>query len=122
MRRGELLLLDIISAADAVRGFLSGITRESFLDDDKLQSSVLLKLILIGEAARSLPDELKSRHPEIEWSDIIGFRNVLVHEYFAIRWPIIWDTANDEVPALRRRVAHIITQDYPEIELPRAPD
>jgi len=122
MRREELLLLDIIGAADAIARFIRGATREGFLGNDELQSSVLLKLIIIGEAARNMPDDVRTRHPEIEWTDIIGFRNILVHEYFSIRWPTVCDTATDEVPSLRKRVAAILVQEYPDVKLPEIRD
>ena len=36
-------------------------TKESFLLDGKTQSAVILKLIVIGEEARKLPDEIKNK-------------------------------------------------------------
>jgi uncharacterized protein with HEPN domain len=49
-----------------------------------MNSAVLQKLTVIGEAASRLPKEFTNRFPEIPWVDIIGFRNIAVHEYFAI--------------------------------------
>jgi len=120
MRREELLLLDIIEAADAIRKFLAGVAIERFLQDDLLQSSVLLKLIIIGEAAARLPAEFRARHRDIEWSDVIGFRNILVHEYFALRWPTVWETATADVPKLRQRVAAVLAAEYPQVKLPES--
>ncbi len=60
-----------------------------------------LYLTDIVEAASRLPKEFTSRFPEIPWVDIIAIRNIAVHEYFAIRWEIVWVTATEEVPALK---------------------
>jgi len=76
------------------------------------QSAVLQKLIVIGEAASRLPGDFKKRHPYIEWEDIVGFRNIAVHEYFAILWQIVWNTAVQDFPELSREVHTIMTNEY----------
>jgi len=76
MRREELYLADIIEAADAIQRFMEGIQRADFFRDELRQSAVLQKLTVIGEAAARLPTEFTERHPEIEWVDIVGFRNI----------------------------------------------
>jgi uncharacterized protein with HEPN domain len=114
MRREELYLIDIIEAADSIRKFLSGISRTKFLRDDLLRSAVLQKLSIIGEAASRLPLEFRTRHPEIEWADIIGFRNIAVHAYFSVDWAIVWITATKEVPELSQKVSDILGAEYPK--------
>lgn len=58
--------------------------RESFFEDTMVQDAVIRNLEVIGEAVRSLPPELKRRHPEIPWRSITALRNVLIHEYFGV--------------------------------------
>lgn len=108
MRREQLYLTDMIEAADAIQRFLKDIKQHTFFKDDLLQSAVLQKLTIIGEAAARLPKEFRERHSEIEWEDIIGFRNIVVHEYFAVEWSIVWVAATQEVPDLRHRIADIL--------------
>jgi uncharacterized protein with HEPN domain len=50
--------------------------------------------------------------PEIEWADIVGFRNIVVHEYFAVSWTIVWVTATQDVPDLRCKVAKVLAKEY----------
>ena len=108
MRHDQLYLADILQAAAAIDRFLEGITKDAFLDDELRQSAVLQKLIMIGEAAARLSPELKSRHPEIEWSDIIAFRNIAVHAYFTVDWSIVWYTAKHDVPLLAAQIGAIM--------------
>jgi uncharacterized protein with HEPN domain len=115
MRREELYLTDMLEAADAIGGFLQGISREQFLKDDLLRSGVLQKLTIIGEAAARLPMDFCKRHPGVEWADIAAFRNIAVHEYFAIQWPIVWVTATKEVPELKAKVEAILREEYPNL-------
>lgn len=113
MRRDELYLRDIVEAADAIAGFLANVREDHFVDNDLLRSAVLQKLIMIGEAAARLSEELKDSHPEIEWADIVAFRNIAIHAYFSVQWPIVWITATQDVPALRQQVLHILAAEWP---------
>jgi len=53
---------------------------------------------------RRLPRSFTERHSEIEWADIVAFRNIAVHEYFAVDWKIVWVTATEDVPLLREKI------------------
>ena len=112
MRREELYLRDIVEAADAVRRFVSDVDEEVFLKDELRQSAVLQKLIVIGEAAARLPKSFRARFSDVPWSDIVGFRNMAVHAYFAVDWSIVWNTAMHDVPQLREQVVDILEQAF----------
>ena len=105
MRPEKLYLVDIVEAAASIERFLSGISQDEFDEDDLRQSAVLQKLTVIGEATARLPVEFRESHPDVEWRDIVGFRNIAVHEYFAVNWSIVWIAATQDAPkcALRLR-------------------
>jgi uncharacterized protein with HEPN domain len=112
MRSEQLYLFDIAEAIDALERFCSQVSFDEFLGDELRQSAVLQKFIVIGEAAARLPDDFKRRHPDIEWEDVIGFRNIAVHEYFAILWEIVWDSAIQDIPVLRSKINQIIGDEF----------
>jgi hypothetical protein len=58
MRPDRLYLLDIVEAATSIQRFLSGMTQEAFRVNDLVQSAVLQKLIVLGEAASRLSSTL----------------------------------------------------------------
>jgi len=112
MRPEKLYLTDIVNAADAIARFVQGVAYDDFVRDELRQSAVLQKLIVIGEAAARLSPEFQANHPVLEWADIVGFRNIAVHEYFAVNWSIVWVTTIEDVPYLRGQVAQILTEEY----------
>jgi uncharacterized protein with HEPN domain len=120
MRRDKLYLADIVEAADAVAAFLAGAERERFLQDDLLRSAVLQKLSIIGEAAARLSKEFRDRHADVEWRDIVAFRNIAVHAYFAVQWSIVWTTATQDVPVLRQKISQILAAEYPDDASPKS--
>jgi len=112
MRREELYLADIVDAADAIERFVEGVDYDDFVGDELRQSAVLQKLIVIGEAAARLSVEFRASHAHIEWADVVGFRNIAVHEYFAVNCSIVWVTAVEDVPFLRQQVAQIMQDEF----------
>ena len=116
MRDERLYLVDILEAAAAIVRFIAGMNEDEWIEDEVRQSAVMHQLIIVGEAAAHLSRDFQLHHPEIEWADIVGFRNFAVHAYFAVSWPIVWVTATTDVPTLAQRVATILAEEYPPME------
>jgi uncharacterized protein with HEPN domain len=77
-----------------------------------IRSAVVQKLAIIGEAAARISQEVKSRHPQVPWPQIVTFRNILVHACFGIDWDEVWQAARYRCPALRAQVAGILTTEF----------
>lgn len=114
MRPEKLYLTDIVEAAQSIARFVRGESFDEFEQNEMMNSAVLQKLTVIGEAASRLPKEFTNRFPEIPWVDIIAFRNIAVHEYFAIRWDIVWTAATEEVPLLKEQIEKILREEFSE--------
>ncbi len=114
MQREQLYLQDILDAYDMIQTFLAGLDAATFLASELHKAAILHKLTIIGEAAARLPQTFRETHPQVEWRDIIAFRNIAVHAYFTVQWDIVWATANDDVPVLRRQVTELIQLENPE--------
>jgi uncharacterized protein with HEPN domain len=113
MRPDRLYLLDIIEAADRVAVHLGERDREGFLADVTRQAAVLHEPTIIGEAAGRLSEQLRQAHAGVSWAKIVAFRNLVVHEYFGLDWEIVWNTATELVPELRRQVASVVNAEFP---------
>ena len=82
--------------------------KEEFFANELIQSWILLHLQRIGEAARSMSPTTHQQYPEINWRDIIDFRNLLVHEYFRVDLKIIWQIIEQEIPTLKKQINSIL--------------
>lgn len=108
-KRGDLAYLqDIVDAAAHINDFLTGLSFQRFLQERLYQSAVLRELEIIGEASRSLSDELRERYPSVPWADIIGMRNRIAHAYFAVRMRVIWETVTNDLPVFQKQVEGIL--------------
>lgn len=79
-----------------------------FEADDKTVDAVVRNLQIIGEAAARIPTSVKERHADLPWQEIIGFRNIVVHEYFGVDEAIIWRIVQSELSAFTDRARAIL--------------
>ena len=107
MRTDRLRLLDAIEQIELIASF-SARGREAFFDDLVVQSAVLHRLALLGEACRGVSEELREAHPEIPWRQIIGFRNVVIHEYFGIDLELAWAIVAEHIEALSAHLNGVV--------------
>jgi uncharacterized protein with HEPN domain len=113
-RTADLYLVDLLDAADAIARSLRGVSFEEFIGGTEKRDAVLWNLLIIGEASTKLPAELTSTRPDVPWQEIRGFRNRIVHGYFSLKWPIVWQIATTGVPALREGAEAMLADNYPE--------
>ncbi len=96
----RLQLDDILEAIGRIKEYTENMSEEDFSSDHKSQDAVIRNLEIIGEAARSLPDDIKNSSSEIEWHKIIALRNLLIHEYFGVNVVILWDVVTNKLGEL----------------------
>jgi len=114
MRHEPSFLKDILSACRKIEAIVAATSEDLFLRDEVLPAAILHHLTVIGEAINRLSVELRERHPEVPWRQIIAVRHRIVHAYFDLDWQILWDTATDDIPNLRRQVLNILTTEFSE--------
>ena len=81
-----------------IERYCQTLTYEQFIEDDKTKDAVIRNLEVIGEAANNIPDNIKKKFPDIAWRVITDMRNKLIHEYFGVSYPIVWETIQSDLP------------------------
>ncbi len=107
MRNDQERFKDIQDAIQKIEKYTQR-GKNEFFDNELIQGWVLLQLQIIGEAARAMDQSTHQQHPEIEWRDIIDFRNLLVHEYFRVDLEIIWKIVETQIPYLKNQINTIL--------------
>ena len=100
-RHSKLRVHDILDAIDRILTYVNGMQYQDFLADRKTQDAVARNIEIIGEAARSLEEPFRDKHPQIPWEEIIGMRNVMIHQYFGILPDVVWDVIQNELPPIK---------------------
>jgi uncharacterized protein with HEPN domain len=110
-------LRDVLNASSKIEAITAATSEEIFLNDEVLPAAVLHHLTVIGEAINRLSPELRERHPEVPWQQIVAVRHRIVHAYFDLDWQILWNAAMDDIPQLRKQINGILESEFPESEL-----
>lgn len=114
MRHESAFLKDILAACDRIEAIVKSTSEDSFRESEVLPAAVLHHLTVIGEAIGRLSQQLRDRHAEVPWRQIIAVRHRIVHAYFDLDWQILWDSASDDIPVLQRQILAILTAEFSE--------
>ncbi|MGG6266878.1 HepT-like ribonuclease domain-containing protein [Leptolyngbya sp. AN03gr2] len=88
--RDYAALWDMVQAIRLIQEFIAPLSYEDYLDSRRDQMAVERGLEILGEAARRVSESFQQAHPEIDWRNTIGLRNVIIHRYEQVQQDRIW--------------------------------
>ena len=100
-------ILHIRDAIEEIKSYVKECDFNTFEENSMMHNACIKQLEIIGEAANRISDELKDTCPEIKWAEIIGLRNILIHEYFGVDIKVIWDIIQFDLPDFENKLAAI---------------
>ncbi|WP_457637354.1 HepT-like ribonuclease domain-containing protein [Oceanithermus sp.] len=109
-RDPRLYLDDIIESCRKVARYVRGLNQDEAMRNELIVDAILRNLLVIGEAAKKLPDEWKQQYGDVEWRKIAGLRDVIAHEYFQLDEEILWDVVSNKLPELERVVSRMLNE------------
>jgi len=109
-RKIALYIRDILQNMQDAEEFIQGISREQFEADKKTLNAVLRSVEVIGEAAKNIPDEIRSRYPGIPWKEMAGMRDKLIHDYMGVDIETVWLVVRDRIPALKPLIERVLQE------------
>jgi uncharacterized protein with HEPN domain len=95
------------TARNAV-GKVAGKSRGDFEADENLRLAVAYLIQIIGEAATRVSSSFRDAHPSIPWSEIIGMRQKIVHDYLGVDYDIVWQVVTADLPVLARALNEVV--------------
>jgi len=107
VRHAKLYIDDIIDSIKKIKSYTKGVSYSSFVQNNLVQDAVARNFEIIGEAARQMPKQVKDKNKNIEWHQVIAFRNIIAHEYFGLSYEIMWDIIQNELPPLLKKIKSI---------------
>ena len=88
---------DIIDSIQKIQQYVEEMEYDDFLKDAKTIDAVIRNFIIIGEAARHVPEDVSAKYPNIPWRVMGDMRNFAVHEYWGVEIPTIWKTIQERI-------------------------
>ena len=110
-RSYRMYLEDIVISMTRILEYTNGYSVSDFRKDYKTVDAVIRNLMIIGEASRNIPENVKARHPEVPWDEMYLLRNKVSHEYFGIDYEIIWDIVSNYIPEHRTQIQRVLSEE-----------
>lgn len=109
-RSVALFLIEMLSCILSIEFHVKGLTKEQFFTEKAKREATERNLEILGEAARHIPEALKAKHGNIEWSKMIAVRNILIHDYFEVDEETVWEIAVDKLPNTYKNLKDLICE------------
>jgi uncharacterized protein with HEPN domain len=104
-------LEDMVEASERIIMFSADAKDEELLlESSPLRGAILHNLVVLGEAAKHVPQSIADRRPEVPWGDIAGMRDWIVHNYFGIKGATILETVRSGVPAALPQLRSLLAE------------
>lgn len=103
MKEDRFYLIHILDCIARIERYAQG-SQDAFYSDSMVSDAILRSLQTLGESAKRLSADTQRVAPEIEWREIIGFRNVLVHEYLSVDLARVWRIVTVGLPQLKKQI------------------
>lgn len=96
----------VVSILDSIEKILGYTDRfnnaDEFFEDTKSFDATMMNFIVIGEMAEKLSEEIKAEtEDKVDWRRVMGFRNIIAHNYFGIDAEEVWQIIQNRLIRLK---------------------
>jgi uncharacterized protein with HEPN domain len=100
----KVRLNHILEAIIEIESYLNDADFDTFMENSMMRFACIKQMEIVGEASNHISEEVKNRFSDIEWSQIVGMRNVFVHEYFGVDTRLVWEIIKNDLPEFKSKV------------------
>ena len=84
------------------------LSKDDFINDETLKRAVVRSLEIIGEASKKIPADFKIKWSSVNWKNMAGMRDRLIHDYVGVNYSIVWDVVRNKIPELSQEIGKVI--------------
>jgi len=110
-RHEQSYLWDMREAGRDVVDLMRGVKFHEFEKNKVVRLAVERLLMIIGEAASHVSPQYRNQHPEVAWKILVGFRNVLAHEYGETLLNRVWLASTVAIPEMLAALIKLLPED-----------
>jgi uncharacterized protein with HEPN domain len=114
MPKDRHALLGIVDAINAIEQYtVSFASADDFHAARVNFDATMMNFIVIGEMVDRISETFKNAHPDVDWKQIKGLRNIIAHDYFGVDAEELWQIIKKQVPSLKTTIEKLLK--FPEI-------
>ncbi len=98
----------ILDAIQEIESYIIDVDFDKFMKNSMMRYACIKQMEIIGEASNNVSEEVKSEFTSVEWGQIVGMRNIFVHEYFGVDATIVWEIIKGDIPDLKGKIVEIV--------------
>ncbi len=103
---------DILEAIEEIEEFTRNLTFDEFAKNKMAIRAVTMDFLIIGEAAKQIPDETKKKYTQVQWRQMAGIRDKIIHGYAYIKISVLWDAVNLDLPVLKPLIKDLLESEF----------
>jgi len=97
----------ILDSIGAIADFSKGIDKDELVSNRMKQSAIVREIEIIGEAVKNISEDTKKRYSGVQWKEIAGTRDKMIHHYFGVDLDIVMAIVKKDLPPLRKEISRI---------------
>jgi uncharacterized protein with HEPN domain len=104
-----IFLKHILESIDHIEQFIKNKSKNDFKNSVQLQDAIIRRIEIIGEAAKNMDESFKEANKNVEWKNIAGMRDVIIHKYFGVDLELVWNVIIEDLPKLKKEIKKILS-------------
>lgn len=104
-------LKHILDECSYIISVSANLSFEDFLEDETLKRAIVRSLEIVGEATKKIPADFKAKWNTIQWKNMAGMRDRLIHDYIGVNYSIVWDVMKNKIPDIHKEISSFLSKE-----------
>jgi uncharacterized protein with HEPN domain len=110
LKDDKVFIRHILDEVNYLIGESKNLKFEDLMKDETLKKALIRSLEIIGEATKNLSKSFREEHSDINWKELAGLRDKLIHHYWVINWHRAWDVIKNIIPEIENKLKKILEE------------
>ena len=107
-KKDDSIFIDhILDSIQAIEEFSKNMPKEELTTNRIKKNAIVREIEVIGEAAKNISEAFKEKHKIIKWKNIIGTRDIMIHQYFGVNLDVVWSIIQEDLSKLKKQLKDI---------------